>query len=521
MKSIILFLLCLFCLIRETQGQTLTDALRFSRITATGTARSAAMGGAFGALGGDLSAIHINPAGVGVYRKAEISYTSALDFSRTDSEGSKGKNNAYLIGNAGIASGTYDEDYDWRSWGFGITYNQLANFNRRLHQKTVDSPTSLTDVYATQSNGILPEHLNLLNTALFYDSYLTYRTDDGLYHSILETDGETAEMVNQNKSVRERGFLGELALSFGTNYRDKLYLGVSIGVQALNYKMNSYYCEVAGENAPSLLDYFDFNEYRKLKGAGVNAKFGVIYRPIPEFRFAVAFHTPTWFGIENTVENSVYSLFTTETDASVGREYSDYEYISSGYDEYNDPDIFRFRMRSPWHAVFSFGAVFAKRLILSADYEYINYKTIKYNKPWKYAYEMYEENGIAGEVEALSKSMDYAPVNQEIKDHYHPTHNFRVGAELRVTSFISLRGGYAYQDSPYKQAGELGKIHSVSGGFGLNYDIFFCNVAFTQQIIKDRSQFYNHYGITAFPVDDHFKNNEFRLTIGVKIPTIF
>lgn len=520
MKSVIV-LISLILQFNFLSAQTTPDALRFSRMTGTGTARSAAMGGAFGALGGDLSSIHINPAGTGVYRKAEISYTSALDFSLSDSEGLKGKNNAYLIGSAGLASGTYDENNDWRSWGFGVTYNQLANFNQRIHQQVTDSPTSLTDVYAAQSNGVLPENLNLLNTALFYDSYLTYRTNDGLYHSILETDGETAELVNQNKSTREKGFLGELAFSFGTNYRDKLYLGAQIGVQVLNYKMNSYYCEIAEADAPSLLDYYDFNEYRKLEGAGINGKLGVIYRPIPEFRFAAAFHTPTWFSVESTLENSVYSQFTTETDASVGREYPAYEYISSGYDEYNDPDILRFRMRTPWRAVLSFGTVLAKRLILSADYEYVNYTTTKYNKPRKYAYKEYEEDGTAGEVEALSKSMDYAPINREIKERYRPTHNFRAGAELRLTSFLSLRGGYAYQDSPYKQAGKQGKIQVVSGGFGFNYDIFFCDAAFTQRLMKDQSWFYNTNGITASPVGNKLKNNEFRLTVGVKIPTLF
>ena len=341
-------------------------------------------------------------------------------------------------------------------------------------------------MYAARSKGISPEHLNLLGTALFYDAFLTYRTDDGSYHSILETDGVTAESVNQNKSTREKGFLGELAFSFGTNYRDKLYLGAQIGMQVLNYKMNSYYCEIAEADAPSLLDYYDFNEYRKLEGAGINGKLGVIYRPIPEFRFAAAFHTPTWFGVESTLENSVYSQFTTETDASIDREYPAYEYISSGYDGYNDPDILRFRMRTPWRAVLSFGTVLAKRLILSADYEYVNYTTTKYNKPRKYAYEEYEEDGIAGEVEALSKSMDYAPINREIKERYRPTHNFRAGAELRLTGFLSLRGGYAYQDSPYKQAGKQGKIQAVSGGFGFNYDIFFCDAAFTQKLMKDR-----------------------------------
>ena len=517
-KSIVVILLSGLSL--AATAQTIEDALRFSRITSTGSARSAAMGGAFGALGGDISSIHINPAGVGVFRTSEVSYTSVLDFSRIDSEGLKGKKNAYLIGNAGMVF-VIDDEEDWWSWKIGVSYNQLANFHQRTHQAIANSPTSLTDVYAAQSAGVLPEHLNLLNTALFYDSYLTYRPNDGLYHSILETDNETAELVNQSKNTKERGYLGELGISVGTSYNNKLYLGALIGIQTLNYKMNSNYCEVAEANAPSLLDYYDFNEYRKLQGAGFNVKLGVIYRPIPEFRFAAALHTPTWFGIENTSENSVYSLFTTEKDASIGREYPDYEYYSSGYDEYNDPDIFRFRMRTPWRAELSLGIVLVKRLILSADYEYVNYKTIKYNKPLKFAYEEYEEDGIAGEVEYLSKSMDYAPINHKIKERYRPTHNFRAGAEFRVTSFFSLRGGYAYQDSPYKQDGSLGKIRSVSGGLGFNVDIFFCNLAFTQKLMKDQSRFYDYEQITALPVNNKFKNNEFRLTFGIKIPDLF
>ena len=111
MKSVVV-LISLILQLNFLSAQTTPDALRFSRITGTGSARSAAMGGAFGALGGDLSAIHINPAGTGVYRKAEVSYTSVLDFSRTDSEGLKGQSNAYLIGSAGSASGTYDENND-------------------------------------------------------------------------------------------------------------------------------------------------------------------------------------------------------------------------------------------------------------------------------------------------------------------------------------------------------------------------------------------------------------------------
>ena len=48
-------------------SQTTADIVRFSQSTNFGTARSTAMSGAFGALGGDLSTFSTNPAGIGVF----------------------------------------------------------------------------------------------------------------------------------------------------------------------------------------------------------------------------------------------------------------------------------------------------------------------------------------------------------------------------------------------------------------------------------------------------------------------
>ena len=66
-----------------SQAQTFEDAVQFSRIQNWGTARSAGMAGAFGALGGDLSTLSANPAGIGVFRKSEISITPSLNFANT------------------------------------------------------------------------------------------------------------------------------------------------------------------------------------------------------------------------------------------------------------------------------------------------------------------------------------------------------------------------------------------------------------------------------------------------------
>ena len=62
MKKLILILVGVVSM-ANSYSQNLTDALRYSTGETQGTARFKSMSGAFGALGGDLSAVSINPAG--------------------------------------------------------------------------------------------------------------------------------------------------------------------------------------------------------------------------------------------------------------------------------------------------------------------------------------------------------------------------------------------------------------------------------------------------------------------------
>src|SRR6478609_3595738 len=57
------------------QAQNVTDAMRFAQTDLNGTARFRAMSGAFGALGGDLSSLNVNPAGSAVYNHNEMGFT--------------------------------------------------------------------------------------------------------------------------------------------------------------------------------------------------------------------------------------------------------------------------------------------------------------------------------------------------------------------------------------------------------------------------------------------------------------
>ena len=83
-KSLLSFGL-LFGLVAGLYAQDEFDALKASQTQLKGTARYMSMGGAFTALGGDASAISLNPAGLGVYRSSEITATLNLLNSSTNS----------------------------------------------------------------------------------------------------------------------------------------------------------------------------------------------------------------------------------------------------------------------------------------------------------------------------------------------------------------------------------------------------------------------------------------------------
>ena len=67
-------------------AQTAVEALEFTQSDMKGTARFMSMGGAFTALGGDLSTLTQNPGGIGIYRSNEVGVTMDIDIMSSKSE---------------------------------------------------------------------------------------------------------------------------------------------------------------------------------------------------------------------------------------------------------------------------------------------------------------------------------------------------------------------------------------------------------------------------------------------------
>lgn len=476
-------------------AQTVDDIVKFSRTTGTGSARSTAMGGAFGALGGDLSSIGLNPAGVGVFRKSEISITPYLNIAKTKSDNRATNDVSFQLGTFGGVVAFHNKNHNWRGFNFGINYTNLNNFNRTANQYVYNSPSSFTEIWASDANYYFGAREEMaLNVGL-----ITYNNETKLFESTLLPGEET----NQRKYIKEDGYQGEYDFSFGTNYKDKLYLGMTIGIQSIRYKYKSVFTGKGDAANFFGLDKYSFGQYLNTNGVGTNFKFGLIYRPIPELRLGAAIHTPTYYSMTDEYTEDMRSEF-----------YEPDEYNDRIYDSYIVPATYNYDMQTPWRAVLSVATILQQKAILSFDYEYSDYTSANFSNG-EDGEDFYEANGTGA--------------NDQIKSDLKKTHNFRAGAEYRFNSLFSLRGGYSYWGSPYQTVNVPSrlksnlKIQAASLGFGLNFGSFYCDAAYVYKFSKDVTNFYylqdaedSAYDIIAEPVSNKYIGHEGRLTFGVR-----
>ena len=92
-------------------AQDISDAVRYSLDEIQGSARFRSMSGAFGALGGDMSAVSINPAGSSIFNESHASI-SLSNFNVNNDV------NYFNAGPAGVVAAV-----SLASWGLGLPHS--------------------------------------------------------------------------------------------------------------------------------------------------------------------------------------------------------------------------------------------------------------------------------------------------------------------------------------------------------------------------------------------------------------
>lgn len=236
------------------------DYTRLSERTIIGTARYVGMSGAMTAIGGDPSAVTDNPAGLGLYRRAEAMATMDIGIDRTlqtDQE-KTGKTLRFSLAQASavFSLGDFSKDDGLIAYNFMISYKRHRTFFR--------------DYYGYAGSG--PALAPLLQKAdVEWDIAIpNHRTHD-----------------SNAFRLYERGQVNEYGLDWAMNYSNKLYFGLGLRIHSYSLTEDALYQEVYGKD--SLYN----KSYVSHSGVGVGVAAGFIYRPLSWLRLGLAIHTPT------------------------------------------------------------------------------------------------------------------------------------------------------------------------------------------------------------------------------------
>ncbi|MBO7491569.1 MAG: outer membrane protein transport protein [Bacteroidales bacterium] len=478
MKRILVFALSL-CFFSAMMGQNDYEAFLFSQNDYVGTARYMGAGRAFGAVGGDFSALTNNPAAIGLYKKSEVSFTPmSLSILQNDvtyyGNNRSSKKMKYAVPQVGLvlSSKINRENSNWRFWHFGFGYNRLKDFNNSFGVEGI-APSSFSDPLLDAANN---------SASLGLDAQLAYDTwilDDvpgntgrywGRFHD---------QDVAQNASLKTSGSLDEIDINFGGNYNDQLFIGAGIGIPVLDITQNTILNEslASGEAAAGFTDYTVVTKQHNT-GAGINFRLGLIYQPVDFFRFGISFQTPSFFW---KIKDSYYRSFSSDSINNVNK-----------FSEYSN--LYHFALTTPLKANFSAAFIINKRAFVSAEYELTDYSLAKLS----------------------ADDYSFATENDNIVSKYGIGHSFRIGGEVSLTQMLYLRAGYNYKMSPYKLADDkkIGSTHYASAGFGIRAKRIFFDMAYVLGISKDDIWLYNAYYVDPARVNSTY--HRILATIGFK-----
>lgn len=414
MKKLILSVL-FYALISPTFSQSLgyqDIALMFSTDNNIGSARFNSMSGAFGALGGDVSAIKINPAGGSVFTNSTFS-------SSANSRGTDINTNYY-----GTSTNNSDEYFNLSQTGAVFVFNNYTNSNW--------SKFAFSFNFSIRNDF---RNTFIANGNSGFATFNIFPLDEGS-PTTLYNNADSQQFVNTYK-----GEISEYNFAISGIYQDNLYAGIAVNTFDINFRQQSVLKEQNNDGSGTTLNA-DFYQENNTIGTGFSISAGVIYKASSNLRLGFSYQTPVWF-TEVIEETNITDNdgFLGDTDISISSSNTSYSNTADNYFPYQN---FAYKLKTPAKATASLAYVFGSNGLISMDYSYKNYSKIK-----------------------LSEA-DFSAENQFFADNLRNTHTINVGSEWRIKA-LSIRGGYHYEQSPDKNAIESDNIKGYSFGAGYKF----------------------------------------------------
>ncbi|NMH86609.1 OmpP1/FadL family transporter [Flavivirga algicola] len=470
-------------------AQEIDDAIRFSQDEIQGTARFRALSGAFGALGGDMSAVSLNPAGSAVFSRSHASFTVSNVDTENNTQYFNGLNNSndsrFDINQGGAAFVfASNNNSPWRKFTIAIAYERTNSHDTNWRARGLNTnddgnfSNSIASYFYDYADGKRLDEISALPDESLSEAYQDIGAVYGFAHQqaflgfesfILEpddvnNDANTLYFANvspgnfdHDYSYFAKGYNGKVTFNIATQYEDNLYLGLNLNSHFIDYQRTSLLFE-NNSNVGSIVNSVEFENNLSTTGNGFSFQLGGIMKLSNEFRVGVTYDSPTWYTIE---EETTQYLATVRNDAG------------SNVTQVINPGVVnvfpRYKLQTPAKLTGSLAYVFGKQGLISFDYSRKDYSKTKF-KPTSDAF--------------------FADQNDIISNILTDASTYRLGGEYKYEQF-SFRGGYRFEESPYVDGLTIGDLNGYSLGIGYNFGNTKLDVTYDRSERSNATPLYN------------------------------
>lgn len=447
-----------------------SDALRYAVTDLNGTARFRGLSGAFGAVGGDLSAININPAGSAIFNYNSATGTLGVFNSKNNSNyfgtTSSDSESIFDINQLGAVFVFKDNGKsDWKKIAIALNYEVTNNFDDSIFSRGTNPSNSIsnyflniantgynggpipldlvetqpgetiTDLYgylATLSNGFAAQQAML---AYYGQAYIIDASDPSNPNSTFVSNVAPGSFYQEN-NIMTTGYNGKITANIASQYQDKLYLGLNLNAHFTDFRKSSSVYERNSNNPTLGVQEIQFDNELYTYGGGFSFNLGMIAKFSDSFRGGLAYESPTWYRLNDELSQRLIGVSTDGANV---------------YTDVVDPGIVNiyapYKIQTPGKFTGSLAYIFGKSGLISFDYAIKDYSNTQF-RPKR---------------EDLFRAL-----NSTMSDQLTTASEYRIGAEYKIKQ-ASLRAGYRFEESPYKNGRTIGDLTGYTAGLGYNF----------------------------------------------------
>ncbi|KQC31380.1 OmpP1/FadL family transporter [Flagellimonas eckloniae] len=454
MKIVSTFIMVLACVF--VNAQNINDVLRYSTENIQGTARFQAMGGAFGALGGDLSSLNVNPAGSAVFNYSQFTI-SGSNFNRSNdaffgnSTQNTDINSLELNQVGGVFVFKSSTDSPWKKIALAFNYDMVQNFDNEF-SVSGNTAQGIDNYFLNFAQGEALGPLRVQQGEFIEEAYLDIGANlgfgaqqaflgfqAGIIEPTVDDDTNTSYFSNaQYSSVNQQylqsttGYNSRFTANFAGQYQDNLYLGASLNFHSVFYDRLTLLDE-SGYDNDSDVEFTTFDNLLRTEGYGFSFSLGAIAKLNDNVRIGGSYQSPTWYELTDDTSQRINSTLAEP----------DIDFIN-----FNIVNLFEeYRIKTPGKLTGSVAVVFGKDGLLSFDYGYQDMSQAELRP---------------------TADPSFSAENDFIVSELGAVNTFRLGGEFRIDE-VSLRAGYRFEESPYESGDIIGDLTGYSGGIGYNF----------------------------------------------------